>query len=102
MTEISRDDGQLLIQMINTWLTYTHPDEMDSDDIARVANLLRRAGVWKYEIGAFFEVCLPPYYRSLDELDARRRVAIARFAELLRVFPDDPDELGKLLSEHRM
>jgi len=37
MSEINRDDGQLLIQMIDTWLTYKHPDEMDDDDIASAA-----------------------------------------------------------------
>lgn len=97
MSEINRDDGQLLIQMIDTWLTYKHPDEMDDDDIARAADLLRRAGLWKYEVEALFELC-SPLYRSRDEIDAQRRVGTARFAELCRAFPDDPDELGRPLS----
>ena len=81
MGEINRDDGRLLIQMIDTWLTYRHPDEMDDDDIASAADLLRRAGLWKYEVEALFELC-SPLYRSRDEIDAQRRVRTARFAEL--------------------
>ena len=77
MSTLTRDDGQLLIQMISTWLTYTHPDEMDSDHIANAADLLHRAGVSSGEAETLFEICLPLHY---DSRNAQHRVAIARFS----------------------
>ena len=88
MSKLTRDDGQLLIHMISTWLTYTHPDEMDSDHIANAADLLHRAGVSSGE-AEVFEICLPLHYDSRDASNAQHRVAIARFAEFRRIFPED-------------
>jgi hypothetical protein len=89
MSELTRDDGQLLIQMISTWLTYAHPDEMDADHIAQAADLLHRAGVSSGEAEALFEICLPLHYSNRDTSYAQHRVANARFAEFRRVFPED-------------
>jgi hypothetical protein len=90
MSELPHADGQLLIEMIGTWLRYDHPDEIDPSDVVKAADLLRRAGLHRYEIDALFGPCLPPHSFSDDEVEAQHRVGIARFAALRRAFRDDP------------
>ena len=89
MSELTREDGQLLIQMIDTWLTYAHPDEMEPQHLAQAADLLHRADVSKDEDEALFEVCMPLHYDSRDASTAQHRIAIARFDEFCRIFPED-------------
>jgi hypothetical protein len=92
MSEHPHVEGNLLIQMVDTWLRYQDPDELDSEDVAKAADLLRRAGVTRSEVKVFFGPphCLPPRNFSDDETEAQHRVALARFAELRRAFQVDP------------